>query len=354
MGNRGPAAVALMLLAGILVLGGPARGAYQAPPNLGELSTAEKWVLERVAAGHVADLKEKFGAPVTGRRLRGRFLEALLTGEFQGLHAHRTGIYVSQAVFTDAVSLEFAVVPHAVFLTDCRFLGPFQGANSHFRTVLALRRTVFEQAANFYRMKVEADASFGEAVFRGPADFGSAILGQLNLSGARFAGPAANFNGLEVRQSVSIRNAVFEKGVDFAGAAIGGEFNAAGARFAGPDGQAVFNGLTAARSVSFRNAAFAGPADFGGLESGGDLVLDGARFDHPSLPVSFSGMKVARHSSLETTVFKGPVDFTMASVAGLLTVHQARFEYEEAPVKFFGLKVEQHAFIAGSRFEGPR
>jgi hypothetical protein len=183
MGIWRPVAVSLMVLAGILFLGGPARGAYQAPQDLGELSTAERWVLERVTAGDVADLKEKFGVPETGRRLRGRFLEALLTGEFQGLQAHRTGIYISQAVFTGAVSLEFAAVPFAVFLTDCRFRGPFNAANSHFRTVLALRRTVFEQAANFYRLKVEADASFGEAIFQGPVDFGAAILGgQFNLA----------------------------------------------------------------------------------------------------------------------------------------------------------------------------
>ncbi|NJD63474.1 MAG: hypothetical protein FIA93_12235 [Deltaproteobacteria bacterium] len=353
MGTWRAAVVSLMLLAGTLVPGGPARGEVPPPAGLGELSAAERWVLERVAAGQVADLMEKFGAPEIGRRLRGRFLEALLTGEFRGLHAHRAGIYISQAVFTDAVSLEFAAVPDAVFLTDCRFQGPFNGANSHFRTVLAMRRTVFEQAANFHRLKVDADASFAETVFRGPADFGAAMLGgQFNLAGARFAGPGADFNGLEVRQGVSLRNAVFMKGVDFAGAAVGGEFNAAGARFAGPDGQAVFNGLKAARSVSFLNAAFAGPADFGSLEAGGDLVLDGARFDHPSRPAGFNGMKVAQNVSMEATVFRGPADFTMASIAGLLTLHRSRFEYKEAPAKFYNVKVEQHAFIAETRFAG--
>jgi hypothetical protein len=345
-------AIPLVVLAGILALGGPARGAYRAPPDLGNLSASEQWVLDRVTGGEVADLREKFGAPEEGRRLRGRFLEALLTGEFQGLPVHRAGIYVSHAVFLDPVSLEFAAVPHAVFFSDCRFRGPVNAANSRFRTVLALRRTVFEQAANFYRLKVDADASFAEAVFQRGADFRGADLGgQFVLAGARFAG-AADFNGLEVRQSVSAKNAFFEKGVDFAGAAVGGEFNAAAARFSGPDRGSVFNGLKASRSVSFLGAVFAGPADFGGLEAGGDLVLDRAHFDDPSGPVGFSGVKVAQRTSMEATVFQGPVDFAMADLAGLFTVHQARFENKEAPAKFFGVNVGQHAFISETRFAG--
>jgi len=343
----------LVLLGPIWVSAGLAEGAYQAPADLGELAPAEKWVLEQVAAGRVADLQEKFGASEAGRRLRGRFLEALLTGEFRGLKVHRSGIYISRTVFPDPVSLEFATVPYPVFLTACRFRGPVNGANSHFQTALALKQAVFEQAANFYRLKVEADAYFGEAVFEGPVSFGGAVIGgQFTLAGTRFGRSEANFNGLEVKQSASLKNAVFEGPVDFAGAAVGAEFNAAGARFANPEGMATFNGLKVARSTSFMNAAFAGPADFGNLEAGGDLILDGAHFDSPSQGVSFSGMKVAQQASLDGAVFKGPVDFTRAGVGGLLVVHQTRFENTGAPVKFFGLKVEQHAFFMDTQFLG--
>ena len=39
-------------------------------PGLGQLSVAEKWVLEKVSVGEVADLKEKFGADEAPRQLR--------------------------------------------------------------------------------------------------------------------------------------------------------------------------------------------------------------------------------------------------------------------------------------------
>jgi hypothetical protein len=64
-------------------------------------SPQETWVLQQVAAGFTADLREKFGPEEKSRVLRGRFLEALLTGEMSGFKAHRRGVSIKNALIPD-------------------------------------------------------------------------------------------------------------------------------------------------------------------------------------------------------------------------------------------------------------
>jgi uncharacterized protein YjbI with pentapeptide repeats len=351
-----------MLLFAIIGLGvevglarGQGKGEGPLPSGLDRLSTAEKWVLEKVGAGEVADLKERFGAAEAPRQLRAHFLEALGTDGFPGFKVHRSGIYLVNAVIPDPVSLEFATVPHAVFLVGCRFLGPINCSGCEFKKSLTLKQAVFAQSANFYRLKVGLDAFLGDTVFQGPVDFGGATIeGQLLLPGARFADKAqgANFNGCVIGQSLSLKNGVFEGPVDFTSVKVGGEFNAAGARFTGAGQKAILNGLKVAQSVSFVKAVFQGAVDMGGAEIGGELFFDGARFESADQKVSFNGLKVGPRASFDGTVFKGPVDFTMASVAGMLIVNAARFENPGQPPNFFGLKVDQHAFFMNTVFAG--
>jgi len=330
-------------------------GSAPAAPGAGSFTPAETWVLQQVAAGLVADLQEKFGPAEPARQLRAAFLESLLTDGFPEFKAHRSGIYLVNAVIPDPLSLEFATVPHAVFLVGCRFQGPVNFAGCEFKKSLSLQQAVFAQAANFYRLKVGLDASLRGSVFAGPVDFGGAgVDGQLILESARFADQArgANFNGCVVGQSLSLKEAVFEGAVDFTGAKVGGEFNAAGAQFTSGAGKAMLNGLKVAQSASFVKAVFQGAVDLGGAEIGGELFVDGARFESGDQKVSFNGLKVGPRASFDGAVFQGPVDFSMASVSGMLIVHQARFENPHRVPNFFGLKVDQHAFFSDTVFRG--
>jgi hypothetical protein len=360
--GAGRKALRLMLVLAIFLLGvggGPARaqgkGEAPLPPGLDRLSGAEKWVLEKVGAGEVADLKEKFGAEEAPRQLRAHFLEALLTDGFPGFKVHRSGIYLVNAIIPDPVSLEFATVSHAVFLVGCRFQGPVNCGGCEFKKSLTLKQAVFAQVANFYRLKVGLDAFLGETVFKGPVDFGGAIIeGQLVLTGARFAdqAPGANFNGCGIGQSLTLKNAVFEGPVDFTGVKVGGEFNAAGVHFASTEKKAILNGLKVAQSASFVKAVFKGAVDLGGAEIGSELFFDGARFESGDQKVSLNGLKVGPRASFDGTAFKGPVDFSMASVTGMLIVNEARFENLDRPPNLFGLKVDQHAFFMNTVFQG--
>ncbi|MCX5890741.1 MAG: hypothetical protein NTY36_15040 [Deltaproteobacteria bacterium] len=349
-----------MILA-ILVGSGVCPGLAQEParpgglPGLGPLTPAEQWVLESVAAGRIADLRERFGEAEGARRLRGKFVETMLTDGFSGFKVHRSGIYLLNAVIPDILSLEFAEVQHPVFLHGCRFQGLVNGNGANFKKNLSLKEAVFMQPVDFYRLKVAMDAFFGGAVFGGAVNFGSAqIDGQLTLKGAKFTAKdqEANFNGLVVGGSLSLQNARFEGAVDVTGARMGAELNAQGARFSGPDKIVSFTGVKVGQVASFNQAEFQGPVNLAGAEINGMFSANGARFESAGQPVSFDSLKVGPWASFNGAVFKGPVSFTNASFAGTLAVMEARLEAKEHPAKFFGLRVDNFANFMETVFQG--
>ncbi len=311
--------------------------------------------VDKVAAGQVADLQEAFGPAPEKRRLRAAFLEALLTDALPNVKVHRSGIYLLNAVITDPLSLEFAEVPHAVFLVSCRFEAPANFSGASFKKSLSLKKVEFSGPVNFYRLKVAVDAFFGETVFADQTNFGGAdIGGTLTLSGTRFLNSKqeANFNGLNVAQSLALKQAVFAGPVDFTGARVGGEFNAARARFESPTAKANFNGIKVSQHASFVSAAFAGPVDLSGAEIGGEFYADGAQFTNPEQVASFNGFRVNQRANFEGTVFQGPVDFTRASFGGMLLFSQAKFLHPGTKANFSGFKAEQHAFFSDTSFQG--
>jgi uncharacterized protein YjbI with pentapeptide repeats len=345
---------AYLLLLWVLAGAGPALAAAE-KPRAAALSAAENYVLQQVAIGGVADLKEKFGAAAPPRQLRAAFLEGLLTGGLPGFKAHRTGIFLVNAVITGPLSLEFATLAYPVFLIGCDFQGPANFGGSEFAKSLTIKQATFRQAVNCYRLKVGVDASFADTVFSGPADFGGArIGGKFTLAGAKFADRdhEANFNGVAAGQTISLKGTVFQGAVDFTGTRVDGEFNAAEAQFLHPEKTANFNGLKVSQNASFLKAVFEGPVDLGGVDVGGEFFADGARFASARHRVSFNGLKVGPRASFDGTIFQGPVDFSMAAVGGLLLVNQARFNFPDRPANFFGLKVDQHAFFSDTFFQG--
>ena len=184
------------------------------PTALGRLTPVEQYVLDSVAAGGVADLKEKFGEEEGARTLRAGLVEALLTGGIAGVKVQRSGFYLVNAVISGILALEFASVEPPVFFVGCRFKDLVNCGGSLFKKNLVIKQSIFEQTANFYRLQVGVDAFFGDTTFQGPADFGGAnIEGQFTLAGARFAGPTreANFNGLTVGQSLVIKEGDFRR-----------------------------------------------------------------------------------------------------------------------------------------------
>lgn len=344
----------LLIIIPLLLLLPPTSTAWAAPA-LDPLTPPERWVLARVTAGEVADLEEGFGPEEADRRLRAAFLEALLTDSLTGVRVHRSGIYIVNAVVPDPLSLEFADVPHAVFLFSCHFQAPANFSGAIFKKSLNFKQSQFSGPVNFYRFRAGVDAFFGESVFHGSVNFGGAhIGGTLTLSGARFVSSTeeVSFNGLNVSQSLSLKQAIFVGPVDFTGARIGGELNAALARFESSVSKASFNAVRVSQSASLLNAFFAGAVDFGGAEVNGEFFADGAQFANQQHQVSFNGLRVSQRTSFDGTVFQGPVDFTLVYIGGMLIISRAKFFHTETKANFSGLKVDQHAFFNESSFQG--
>jgi len=339
--------LALMFACLALAWGGAARAQG--------LSPQETWVLQQVAAGRVADLRERFGEDEGARTIRGRFIEALLTGGFPGFKVPRGGIYLLHAVIPDILSLQYAEVNHAVFLVGCQFRGLVTLSGSHFKKTLGMKQAVFAQQADFHQLKVNLDAFFGEAVFNGPVDFGAAqIEGNLVFEGARFTGKdqEANGNGLKVGGSLSLKNADFAGGLDLTGAKLGAELNAQGARFAHPEKKVSFTGVKVGQVASFDQALFQGPLSLADAEVSGTLSAVGTRFESSGQEVLFSSLKVGSGALFNHTVFKGPVNFSNSTITGSLYFDSSRFEDKEHPPKFSGLKVDNFASFLATVFQG--
>ena len=185
---------------------------------------AERWVLEQVEAGKVADLKERF-SDKKDRVLSADFIEKLLTGEFEDAPVHRRGVRIKHALFTEPLDLVNAEVRCETKLDYCQFETKVDLSWSHFHRVLSFEHSKFnnaEEGAYFGHMTVGGLAFFKEAVFAGPVNF-------------RYA-------------------------------QIDGNFVANGAKFNNPDKVAYFVEMTVGGTAFFKEAVFAGPVDFSDVE----------------------------------------------------------------------------------------
>ncbi|MBC8094893.1 MAG: pentapeptide repeat-containing protein [Akkermansiaceae bacterium] len=235
----------------------------------GAPTIAEKYLLDQVAAGKVADFNTAF--PDEGARaIRGIFLEELLTGSRKDCIIHRNGVQVEGAVVREAVDLRNAEIARATQLVRCRFEGSINFSRSIFHESLSVEGSVFQGPANFSEMKVSRGFNFQKAVFK----------------------QSANFEQLEVA----------------------GVLQAGGVAFEDENGTVTFNNLKAGSAVCFTNALFAGAVDFKLSRVAGDLKFDRARFTHSTGFVSFEELKV-----------EGSTSFSQAEFAGYTSLKDSRF-----------------------------
>jgi hypothetical protein len=108
-----------------------------------ECTEQERWVLEQVEKGEVADLKKQFSKAEEKRCLRATFLEALLTDEIKDFKLERLGIQIAAAVITETINLFNAEIKHIVGLFRCVFQENVSFRDNIFKMHLSLNGSHF-------------------------------------------------------------------------------------------------------------------------------------------------------------------------------------------------------------------
>ena len=265
----GWAAHALTVLMAALLSPMAIVAASREPATAGAPTVAEKYLIDQVAAGKVANLTTAFPDD-EARVIRGVFLEELLTGSRKDCLIHRNGVLIEGAVVRELVDLRNAEIARDTQLVRCRF----------------------DRGVNFSRSVFADGFSFVETVFNGPA----------------------NFSEMKVARGFNLQRAVFNQGANFEQLEVTGVLQAGGAVFADENGSVAFNNLKAGSTVYFTNTLFAGALDFKNSRVAGDLRFDGARFPHPTGFASFEGLKV-----------EGGTFFSQAQFAGYASLKDSRF-----------------------------
>jgi hypothetical protein len=374
--------LALLSLWLVFLLGGvnlvQAQINYKIPPDLKPLWPEEVEVLKQVTAGNPADLKKRFGEDESKRKIRGKFLEVLLTGGFQGLKVHRHGIYVRNTIIAidGRIDLRSAVVPYEVRLVDCTFQGDVDLQDSLFKCSLQITGSHFQGEAFFLGMEVAKNAYFNKSVFDKLVNLNWARIGnEFSLKQVKILNPGRSyFDGMQVGQNVLCQDAEFQGPTEFRNMTVGGSFDMravifhAGAYFAGTTikrslwaqkaqflsakDYASFPGLKVGNLANFQEARFQGPVDFDGAAIGLVLICDKAKFLDVAKGIEAIGLKVGTFANFEDVIFAGPVNFDGADCLGQFNATRAQFTSDQE-ANFRNLKVGSLLQFSDAQFDGP-
>jgi uncharacterized protein YjbI with pentapeptide repeats len=281
-GRRGRAAWGMAwslaaLVGGVILMPGLVEAAAaRTAAKAGEPTAAEKFVLEQIAAGQMANLAE---APA--REVRAVFLEELLTGARPDCVVHRNGVQLEGAIIREPLDLRNAQFMADIRLKGCRFEGAVNFSRSVFREGVSFEESVFHEPALFSEMKVTRNLQLQQAVFkRGAAADQMELTGQLLAGRVTFEDSlrAADFSSLKAGSAVVLTNAVFA-------------------------GQAVFRFARIAESLRLNRAQFSNPTALVDLEG---VKVDGLASLAEATFTGYISLKDAQFKSLDFREVKWP------------------------------------------------
>jgi hypothetical protein len=239
----------------------PSAGAVARDPvKAGAPTVPEKYVLDQLAAGKVANLTDAYPT-AAARTIRSVFLEELLTGARQDCVIHRNGVQIEGATIEEPIDLRNAQIAKDIRFTRCQF----------------------ESGVNFSKTVFTEGLSVEECTLRGTADFSE----------------------IKVTRSLNLQKATFTGDALFVQAEVTGPLLATAVIFKSTNGLANFSNLKASSAVLFTHALFAGGADFRFGRFADNLQLDQAKFLHPTALANFEGVKVEGQTSLSAVSFAG-------------------------------------------------
>jgi uncharacterized protein YjbI with pentapeptide repeats len=327
-----------------------------------ELNPAEKWVVEMVTAGEVADLDAALNADQIkkfpdkkDRKLGAKFLEDLLAGMLPGIKPHRNGVRIRWAIIDDRIDLRNAQIPWEVWLEHCQFGRGASFARVTFAGAVSFMDSTFNVDADFSGMKVGQAASFKRASFEGPVNFDAIdIASNFVAEGAQFKSKEQEpyFSRMKVGRNAYFTKAVFEGPVNFGEIDIAKTFVAEEAQFKNNEQVAYFDGMKVGDIANFRKAVFEGPVNFVAVDIATDFQAEGAQFKNKQHEARFSTMKVGG-AFFQKAVFEGPANFEYASVGRNFEAAEMHFNDKEQGASFNSMKVGDSAIFTKTVFEGP-
>lgn len=272
---------------------------------------AEKYVLEQIAVGEVANLSKRFEADAQKRILPANFIESLLLNP-KGAKIHRNGVVITGARIVGPLNLANTAIEHFVFLTNCEFDNVF-----FFQTVFAKGLTI------------------DKAIFHGGVDFSYATVHEgLMSNDSKFLlkDEAANFECIKVTGPVSFANSTFAGPVNFKYAVISGAFQLNDAKFLCQDEDSKtacdetlvnFNTMKVDSGFFAKATTFERPVDLINLRINDNFEGEKATFKKSA---HFSMTSIGRNLLLTGVKFGDAVNLRSARVAGVI-----EFGVESAP-----------------------
>lgn len=251
------------LLLGLALLLALRPGRLQAQPrraSAGKPTAGEKFLMDQVAAGKVANLQTAL-TNATDRVVRAALLEELLAGARTDCEIHRNGVLIEGMVVRDAMDLRNVRIPYDIRFAHCRFESEVNFSKSEFENTLSFEGSTFAGPATFYAMKVSRGIFLNGTVFQGRADFTQMeVAGSLMAGDAQFSHPqlAADFVNLKVGGVAFFTNALFAGPANFQYSHTTEALRFDGARFTSATGLACFEAMRVDGTVSFQDATLAG------------------------------------------------------------------------------------------------
>ena len=269
----------------------------------------EKYVLEQIAAGRLADLSQRFKDDEQKRVLPANFIEALLMNP-KDSRVHRNGVQISGARIVGLLNLGNTTIQNYVLLSHCEF-----------------------DDVSFFQTAFEKGLGIDSAIFHGKADFGYAtVMEGLAAGDARFlnAGETAIFDSIKVRGPFYLAGATFAGPATFLYAVVDGAFDVTRAQFLCQNDaktdcaetRVSFNTMQIGRGFFAMESHFERPVDLINLRVGDNFEGQRSEFKKST---TFSMMSLGHNLFLSGAKFGDDVSFNSAHVAGNVLLDGVEF-----------------------------
>ncbi|MEU8343230.1 hypothetical protein AB0C74_16160 [Spirillospora sp. NPDC048832] len=319
-------------------------------PRFGELSEAERGLLEAAATGAWAHVP--VGGADADRQVRAGLLARLLTGERTPEGGRPRAVKLRGARITGALDLEAAELACPLLLDGCRFEEPLVLREATAPSVRLPGCDVPELIADQLRTTGNLELNRGFTAARVHLT-GADIGGTVDLSDAALhasTAPALLADGLTVAQDMLCRNLSVQGEVHLRGASINGTMALDKARLDAPGAAALAAArLTVGHDAFCRDLSANGEVRLPGARVGGRLDLTRAR-----LTGAGAAALTADHLAVDDGVLAegmssdGEVRLTGARIGGTLILAGARLSNPGArALSGEGLAVDQDLYATG-------